>query len=456
MAVDIPLIDCRDEDFRERVEGRRDLLRAPSITYEDIVRDVPEIVEEILTAVAAGGDISRRDAALIELTKRLDKADLAPGEGDGKRRGIRVPAGALKEAHAAADSEYLELMRRAAENVRAYQEHILVSDPPPLTRGCRRLEVRYTPVDSVYVPGGRALYPSSVLMTVVPAQVAGVERIAMVSPPTSDGDVAPLVLALAAELGVKEVYRVGGAQAIAALAFGTETIPAVDKIVGPGNAFVAEAKRRLFGRVGIDSIAGPSEVLIIADDTARPDWVAADMRAQAEHGPGSAVLVTPSRELAEQVRAALDDLRVAGPGPTRRGEIETALAEYSAIIVTSGMDQACEIANEFATEHLQIMTGDDEAVLKRIRHAGAIFVGAETPVPLGDYYAGPSHVLPTGGTARFFGPLSCNDFRKASSVIRYDGESLAADAADVADFAKREGLTAHARAVEIRTDEDGQ
>jgi len=257
------------------------------------------------------------------------------------------------------------------------------------------------------------------------------------------------VLALAGELGVTEVYRLGGAQAIAAMAYGTATIRPADKIVGPGNAFVAEAKRQVMGRVGIDSIAGPSEVLIVADRTAKAEWVAADMLAQAEHDPGSAVLVTDCPELAKAVSAAIERQL---PTLERAEALRSALDRYSAIIVVPDIDAACATANDFAAEHLQIITADDQAALARIRHAGAIFLGPHTPVPLGDYYAGPSHVLPTGGTARFFGPLSANDFLKASSVTSYDSASLAADGPDVVDFARREGLTAHANAVRIRMD----
>jgi histidinol dehydrogenase len=256
-----------------------------------------------------------------------------------------------------------------------------------------------------------------------------------------------MVLALAGELGVSEVYRVGGAQAVAALALGTETIPPVQKIVGPGNAYVAEAKRLATGRVGIDSIAGPSEVLILADETARADWLAADMLAQAEHNPGSALLVTASADLAKAVVGQINEQisRL-----ERRDAIHGALKDYSAILVVPDLDAACDVANDVATEHLQIITRDEKAVLPKIRNAGAIFLGPYTPVPVGDYYAGPSHVLPTGGTAKFYGPLSVNDFLKASSVLQYDAASLQSDAADIADFASREGLTAHAEAVKKR------
>jgi len=398
---------------------------------------VQSVVRDILAQVRRDGD-----EALVRLERDLDKADLTPGT-------LRVPAERIAQAHKDADGKFLALIRRAAKNIRQYQQRIRVSDSAPLARGGRELGVRYTPLDraGVYVPGGRAMYPSTVLMTVVPAQVAGVREIVMVSPPTTGGDIAPMVLALAGELGISEVYRVGGAQAVAALAIGTRTLRAVQKIVGPGNAYVAEAKRQVFGRVGIDSIAGPSEVLIVADETARAEWVAADMLAQAEHDPGSAVLVTPSRKLAQDVAR---EIEAQLPELERAEAVRRGLERFSAIVVTPDLDAACELANEFATEHLQILTADDDAALAKIRNAGAIFVGPYTPVPLGDYYAGPSHVLPTGGTAKFFGPLSCNDFLKASSVVRYDAKSLAEDADDVIDFATREGLTAHARAVEKR------
>jgi len=399
--------------------------------------DVRKTVSDILAEVEARGN-----AALIDYEAKLDGAHLTDAM-------LRVSADEVAAAHAAAEPDFLALVRRVIANIRQYQQSIMHQTPEPLRRGGRTLAVRYTPVDraGVYVPGGRAMYPSTVLMTVVPAQVAGVGEIAMTSPPTSGGDVNPMVLALAGELGVTEVYRLGGAQAVGAMAYGTSTIQPVDKIVGPGNAFVAEAKRQVMGRVGIDSIAGPSEVLIVADGTAEAEWVAADMLAQAEHDPGSAVLVTDSPELADAVAAAIERQL---PTLERADAMRSALDRYSAIVVVGDIDAACAVANDFATEHLQIITADDQAALSKIRHAGAIFLGPHTPVPLGDYYAGPSHVLPTGGTARFFGPLSCNDFLKASSVTSYDAASLAADGPDTAAFAEREGLTAHANAVRIR------
>jgi histidinol dehydrogenase len=431
------LVRPQQADYRTAISTLKNALRAGELTSEaQATHSVAEVVRGIIEQVSKGGD-----AAAARLTSELDGARVSPAT-------LRVGPELLEQAHREADPELLSLIRRAAANVQAYQEHILWKSPGALERGGRRLAVRYTALRrvAVYVPGGRALYPSTVVMTVVPARVAGVKEIVMFSPPTG-GEIAPLALALAWELGVREVYRLGGAVGLAAAAFGTETIAPVDKIVGPGNAYVAEAKRQLFGRVGIDSIAGPSEVLIVADDSAEPSWVAADLIAQAEHDPGSAILVTPSLALAEQVVVRVEEQL----GALERGAAaRRSLERYGAAIVTTDLERACELANEFATEHLQIITRSDDECLARIESAGAIFVGAYTPVPLGDYYAGPSHVLPTGGTARFSAPLSCNDFLKVSSVLRYGAADLAADAADVATFARREGLSAHARAVEIR------
>ncbi len=419
------------------VAALRDKLRAGVVAGGAERVDVPAAVREIIADVQARGD-----RAVIEWTKKLDKAELTSET-------LRVPTEQIQQAHAAADKEFLALIRRAAANIREYQEHILLKPPASLKRAGRRLALRYTPINraAVYVPGAKAVLASTVLMTVVPGQVAGVDEIVLASPPLTDGDISPMVLALAGELGISEVYRAAAVPLLAALAIGTEAIQSVDKIFGPGNAFVVEAKRQLFGRVGIESLPGPSEVLIIADETAPADWVAADMLAQAEHNPGSAVLVTTSEKLAAEVVVAITGQL---PKLERKEAIEAALDDYSAIIIVPDIAVACEVANDFASEHLQIITADDESALAKIRNAGAIFIGAFAPVPLGDYYAGPSHVLPTGGTARFFGPLSCNDFLKASSVVCYDADALAEDADDVIAFAKHEGLTAHAKAVEIR------
>ena len=435
--MDIAIIKTDSPEGKAAVCVLMETLRKGTLTAGVEAVDVQSIVREIIDYVEALGDVGA-----AEITSRLDNADITPET-------IRVPREQISEAHRDADSEFLQLVARVSVNIREYQESILIADPEPLKRGGRTLGVRYTPMAraGVYVPGGKAIYPSTVLMTIVPAQVAGIEQIAIASPPTG-GEVNRMVLALAGELGITEVYRLGGAVAIAAMALGTETIAPVDKIVGPGNAFVAEAKRQLFGRVGIDSVAGPSEVLIVADQTARADCLAADMLAQVEHNPGSAILVTPSGELADAVAEELDAQL---PALERSDAAKACLEAYGGIIVTADLDEACRIANDFATEHLQIITADDRGALDKIRNAGAVFLGPHTPVPLGDYYAGPSHVLPTGGTAKFSGPLSCNDFLTAASILSYDAESLDSDAADVIDFATREGLTAHANAVRIRT-----
>ena len=398
--------------------------------------DVRETVRNIINDVRARGN-----QAVIDLTAKIEGVTLTPDR-------MRVSADDIAEAHGSADPPFFSLIRRVAANIRQYQESILSTAPPALKRGGRTLSVRYTPMDcvGVYIPGGKAVYPSTVLMTIIPALVAGVKKIIVVTPPTG-GKISPLVLAALAELGIEEIYGVSGTAGIVAMAIGTETILPMDKIVGPGNAFIAEAKRQLFGLVDIDSIAGPSEVLIIADDTADPVWLAADLLAQAEHNPGSAVLLTPSNTLAMAVSDEVDRQLLC---LDRRDAIKRSLSEYSAIAVTKDIISCCSLANEFAPEHLQIITADNQFVLAQIRHAGAIFIGPYTPVPVGDYYAGPSHVLPTGGTARFFGSLNCNDFMKATSVVEYDQASLMADSDDIIDFANREGLTAHANAVRIR------
>lgn len=438
--MSLRIISSDQTDYSAKVQELLALLRSGGLvaSSEQSSLDVAAIVRDILAQVATSGD-----QAAATLTARLDRAPITADT-------IRVPASEIARAQREADPAFLALMRRVIANIREYQEHIRHRDPAPLVRGGRKLGVRYTPIDrlGVYVPGGRAIYPSTVLMTVVPAQVAGVREIVMASPPTG-GRISDMALALAAELGVQEVLQLGGAVAIAAMAYGTATVRPVQKIVGPGNAFVAEAKRQLFGRVGIDSVAGPSEVVIVADQHANPRWIAADLLAQAEHDPGSAILVTPSSALAQavakEVEAQLAQLE-------RSEAARSSIERYSAAVVVSTLDAACDLANDIAAEHLQIMTADDGYCVRRIRHAGAIFVGAHTPVPLGDYFAGPSHVLPTGGTAKFFGPLSANDFLKASSLIEYDAAALAEDSSGVQDFANREGLTAHAAAARIRGD----
>ena len=433
------IIATGSPDYQANVQELLAVLRSGGLvaSAEKTALDVPAIVRGILAQVEREGD-----EAAARLTAQLDRAHITPDT-------IRVPESEIARAQREADPEFLALMRRVIANIREYQEHIKLRDPEPPPRAGRRLGVRYTPIErvGVYVPGGRALYPSTVLMTVVPAQVAGVREIVMASPPTG-GRISDMALALAGELGIREVLQLGGAVAVAAMAYGTESIRPVHKIVGPGNAFVAESKRQLFGRVGIDSVAGPSEVVVVADDHAPAAWVAADLLAQAEHDPGAAVLVTPSLQLAQAVATEVDAQLAR---LSRSDAAKSSIERYSAAVVTPSLEAACDLASDIAAEHLQIMTGNDAYCVQRIRHAGAIFVGTHTPVPLGDYFAGPSHVLPTGGTAKFFGPLSVNDFLKASSLIEYDASALEADGAGVQDFATREGLTAHAAATGIRS-----
>ncbi len=416
---------------------------------------VERIVRDILARVRSEGD-----TALIELTTRFD-GPLSSGGASVSRHGapsLRVAEAELEAAYNARDRALFGVLESAERNIRAYQQHIKVRAPAPLELGGRRCGVRYTPIDRVglYVPGGRAFYPSSLLMTAIPAQEAGVRELVLTSP-ASGGRLHKTLMALAWHLGIREVYRVGGAQAVGALAFGTDAIAPVDMVVGPGNAFVAEAKRQVLGVVGIDAIAGPSEVLIIADGSADPEHVALDLMSQAEHDPGSAVLVSPDATLLDNVNAALGRWLEPGSGETshrseltRRDAVAQCLKRFGVAIHVQDLQQACACANALAPEHLQLMTADNPACLDQIRHAGALFVGAHTPVALGDYWAGPSHVLPTAGTARFFSPLSVNTFLKATSLIEYSAEALAQDGASIATFAEHEGLTAHALSVDLR------
>ncbi len=386
--------------------------------------------------------IERRDAAVAEFTERFDKVTLSAQD-------FRVSKQALAEAHANCDPTLLAALRKAIANVRAYQEKIFIGKQSD-TSGSTG--IRYTPIRraGVCVPGAAAPLPSTVIMTAVPAQVAGVEEIVVVSPPRHGGSIHPVILAVCHELGLEEVYRIGGAQAVFALAEGTATIPRVDKIVGPGNSWVQAAKKIVSGdTVGIDSIAGPSEVLIIANSEANPAWVAADMLSQAEHGhDSSAIVVTDSDQTAQ---AILGELKRQVAELPRSTEAMSSLATYSRIIVVDSIDAAIRMADEFATEHLEIQCGDESrTVAARVRNAGAIFIGPYTPVAVGDYWAGPSHTLPTGMTARFAAALTSNDFVKSISIIEYDRDMLAAASQDIIRLARTEGLDAHARSVGIR------
>ena len=409
------------------------LKRSPN-QYGKFEATVNEILENVK---------KNKDKALFEYTKKFDGVDITT-------KTFRVTKEEIKEAYTKVDEHLIEVIRKAIVNIKAYHEK----------------QVRYSWFDSkpdgtllgqkitalervgVYVPGGKAVYPSSVLMNIIPAKVAGVDRIVMTTPPGKDGKVYPITLVAANEAGVDEVYKVGGAQAIGALAYGTESIKKVDKIVGPGNIFVALAKKAVYGHVSIDSIAGPSEILVLADETANPRYVAADLLSQAEHDEmASAILVTTSEELAKKVSDEVDGfVKVL----SRSEIIQKSLDAYGYILVAKDMEEAIDTANEIASEHLEIVTKNPFDTMTRIRNAGAIFLGEYSSEPLGDYFAGPNHVLPTNGTAKFFSPLSVDDFIKKSSLISYSREALELIHQDIEDFATAEKLTAHANSIAVR------
>ncbi len=396
-----------------------------------------ESVQQVIKAVRERGD-----AALVELTERFDGVTLTPDR-------LRVPEEEMIRARDGLDTALLDSIRRAIANVRAFQEHILIKGGEPLERDGARLQIRFRPLRraAVCVPGASAPLPSTAIHTIVPAQVAGVAEVAMFAPPRFGGTIHPVTLAVAAELGVGEVYRLGTAQGVAALALGTETIRPVQKIVGPGSVYSQLAKKQLFGLIDIESFAGPSEIVIIADGSANPEYVAADLLGQAEHAPGKAVLLTPDRDLAVKVEGALGrqlaDL-------SRGDEAGECLKQYGGIVLVRDLDQAVELTERFAPEHLTIETTDPEPLAERIDSAGAIFLGHLSPEAMGDYVAGPSHVLPTGGSARFFSGLSCLDFLRRTSLIRYGEEALRADADAAIRLAEAEGLDAHANSVRVR------
>jgi histidinol dehydrogenase len=399
-----------------------------------------QAVAEIVEAVRRNGD-----EALLRYTASFDKVTLTPDL-------LRVTAEEVQAAYAHVDEEFLTALRQAADNIRVFHEKQKRSTWMDVSPDGTMLGMVIRPLRRVglYVPGGKAAYPSSVLMNAIPAKVAGVPEIVMVTPPATGGreGIDPYILVAAAEAGVSEIYRVGGAQAVAALAYGTASIPAVDKICGPGNIYVALAKRAVFGTVDIDSIAGPSEIAVLADDRADPRYIAADMLSQAEHDEmASAVLVTPSERLGKAVQAELD--RQLSDLP-RREIAAKSLEQYGAILIVGSLDEGVGIINRLAPEHLEIMTEDPLELLGRIETAGAIFLGPYSSEPVGDYYAGPNHILPTNGTARFSSPLSVDAFLKKSSLIRYSKQALERDARGIAVLARHEGLEGHARAVEIR------
>ena len=398
-------------------------------------------VAQILDKVKNEGD-----AALFAYTKEFDKADVT-------KETIRVTDAEIEEAYAQIDPALLGVIRKALVNIRQYHEKQIQNSWFTSTTDGTMLGQKVTPLNrvGVYVPGGKAVYPSSVLMNIVPAKVAGVPHIVMTTPPGKDGKVCASTLVAAKEAGADEIYKVGGAQAIGALAFGTESIPKVDKIVGPGNIFVALAKKAVFGFVSIDSIAGPSEILVLADETANPKYVAADLLSQAEHDElASAILVTTSEELANEVSKWVDKF----VKELSRTEImEKSLENYGYILVAETMDDAIDAANEIASEHLEILTKNPFDTMTRVKNAGAMFLGEYSSEPLGDYFAGPNHVLPTNGTAKFFSPLSVDDFIKKSSIISFSREALEPMSQNIQKFAKAEGLTAHANSIKVRFDD---
>lgn len=423
-------------------DTQRDLLgsllkRSPNnySEYEDVVAGIIQQVK------------SRGDQAIFEYTKKFDKWDINADN-------IRVNDAEIDEAFAAIDEQFVEVMKRSAANITSFHEKQLHNswiDPRPdgSILGQKILPIA---ISGVYVPGGKAAYPSSVLMNVIPAKVAGVGKIIMTTPAGADGKVNAGTLVAAKIAGVDEIYKVGGAQAIAALAFGSESIPKVDKITGPGNIFVALAKKACFGYVSIDSIAGPSEILVIADETANPRYVAADLLSQAEHDElASAILITTDENLAaevsRQIEGFLQEL-------SRAEIIRKSLDNYGYILLADSMERAVEAANAIASEHVEILTRDPYAVMTKIRNAGAIFLGEYSSEPLGDYYAGPNHILPTNGTAKFFSPLNVDDFMKKTSIISYSREALERAHEDIELFAEKEGLTAHANSIKVRFQDD--
>lgn len=390
---------------------------------------------------------SRGDDALFEYTRNFDKADINPSN-------IVVIQEEIDEAYSLVDDKLLDVIRKALVNIRDYHEKQkqyswFDSKPDGTILGQKVTALSRV---GVYVPGGKAAYPSSVLMNVMPAKVAGVEQIVMCTPPDKEGKVYPTTLVAAKEAGVDVIYKVGGAQAIAAMAYGTASVPKVDKIVGPGNIYVALAKKAVFGYVSIDSVAGPSEIMVIADETANPRFVAADLLSQAEHDEmASAILVTTSEELAKKVSAQIDEFL---KELSRSEIISKSLENYGYILVADSIDEAIEVANDIASEHLEIVTKDPFNVMTKIKNAGAIFLGEYSSEPLGDYFAGPNHVLPTNGTAKFFSPLSVDDFIKKSSIISYSREALELIHNDIETFAKAEHLTAHANSIHVRFEGD--
>lgn len=421
-----------DEQSKKNIMS--DLLKRDPNNYTEYEDTVQAIVDDVR---------KRKDTALFEYTAKFDKASLDAST-------IRVTDAEIQEALSLVDPNLLAVMKKSMKNIREYHEKQkrcswFDSKPDGTILGQKMTALESV---GVYVPGGKAAYPSSVLMNIIPAEVAGVKRIVMVTPPGKDGKVNPVTLIAAHLAGATEVYKVGGAQAIAALAFGTESIPRVNKIVGPGNIFVALAKKAVYGYVSIDSIAGPSEILVLADDSANPHFVAADLLSQAEHDElASAILITTSEELAAKVSEEVDGFL---KELSRRAILEKSLENYGHILIADNMDDAIDTVNAIASEHLEIVTKNPFELMTKVKNAGAIFLGEYASEPLGDYFAGPNHVLPTNGTARFFSPLGVDDFIKRSSIVYYSKEALEAVHEDIIRFAKAEQLTAHANSIAVR------
>lgn len=422
-------------------DSKKDLLnnllkRSPN-NYSEYESTVADIIADVR---------ANKDQAVFSYTHKFDKWEI-------DETNIRVTPAEMDEAFAAIDEEFVRVMKASAQNIADFhkkQLHNSWIDPRPdgSILGQKILPIA---ISGVYVPGGKAAYPSSVLMNVIPAKVAGVKRIIMTTPAGADGKVNPGTLVAAQIAGVDEIYKVGGAQAIAAMAFGTESIPKVDKITGPGNIFVALAKKACFGYVSIDSIAGPSEILVIADESANPRYVAADLLSQAEHDElASAILITTSEALADQVSVEIENFL---KELSREEIIRKSLDNYGYQLIADSMEDAIDAANAIASEHLEILTKDPYQVMTKIENAGAIFLGEYSSEPLGDYYAGPNHILPTNGTARFFSPLNVDDFMKKTSIISYSREALEKAHKDIELFAKQEGLTAHANSIHVRFSE---
>ena len=424
------------EDTRKDI--LQNLLKRSPNNYGEFEGRVNAIIEEVR---------NNRDQAVFNYTKQFDGADINAGN-------ILVTEEEIAEAYEQVDTTLLAVIRKSLVNIKKYHEK-QVQNSWFTTEDGIILGQKVTALATVgvYVPGGKAVYPSSVLMNVLPAKVAGVDRIVMCTPPGKDGKVYPSTLVAAKEAGVDKIYKVGGAQAIAALAYGTESIPKVDKIVGPGNIYVALAKKAVYGHVSIDSIAGPSEILVVADETANPRYVAADLLSQAEHDElASAILVTTSEKLAHEVSDQVDGFL---KELSRAEIISKSLDNYGYILLADTMEDVIDVANEIASEHLEIQTKNPFEVMTKIRNAGAIFIGEYASEPLGDYFAGPNHILPTNGTAKFFSPLSVDDFIKKSSIISYSREALQKVHKDIESFAKAEQLTAHANSIHVRFEEEG-